>query len=103
MKTFWITFRIGDSLAGGRSYEQRYDAFMSVIAKYADDYWDDPTSFAIFTSAANISEIAVDCRRAISPTYDMFLIRELDKQSAVVCGLGIDESIFRLMPYVKKI
>ncbi len=103
MKTFWVTFRIGDSIAGGRTYEQCYDAFTSAIAKYTDDYWDDPTSFAMFSTTGTIAQIALDCRPAISPTYDMFLIGELDKASAIVCGLGVDDAVFRLMPYAKHI
>jgi hypothetical protein len=66
-------------------------------------YWDQTTSFVIFESASKIGAIARDAKSAIDPRYDLFLIRELDVQNAIICGKNADNDVYELMPYLKNI
>lgn len=103
MRTFWMTFRIDASVADGRTHEQRYGALLSTIARHAEDHWDDPTSMVLFSCRSTIDALASDCRLAIVPDRDLFVIRELDVPRAIACGAAIDEALLRLMPYVRTI
>jgi hypothetical protein len=60
--------------------------------------WDEPTSFFAFSSAYAIDVVALACKLAIAPSADMFLIREIDRQEARVCGLVLNRTIFKPFP-----
>jgi len=97
MTTYWITFRI----LKDQTYEKRRDAFLEAIHDTSETFWEDTTSFIVFSSSQSIEEIAESCERAISPKHDLFLIRQIDKKSAYICGKNEDLDIFKLMPYLK--
>jgi hypothetical protein len=103
MATFWITFRIADERVDSKSYEDRYNALMVVIQKVATQWWAEPTSFIAFLSTQSIDSIANACKKAIAPSFDLFLIREMDAKVARICGKNGDKDIFILMPYLKVI
>lgn len=105
MTNYWLTFRLAHRSVGNRTYEQRYEALQATIRRhaYALDIWDEPTSFFAFTSAHAIDAVAMACKLAIAPSADMFLIREIDRQEARVCGLVLNRTIVKLMPYLRVI
>lgn len=101
MAAYWITFRLDHGTVHGRSYDERYNSFTEAIRVKATKWWVTPTSFIAFDSDANIEQIAAACKNAIAPARDMFLIRAMDTQSAIICGHDDDADIFKLMPYLK--
>jgi hypothetical protein len=66
-------------------------------------WWVEATSFLAFESGAAIMPLVAECKKAIAPSHDVFLMREMDRQSAVICGKNDDQAIFKLMPYLKKV
>jgi hypothetical protein len=101
MATFWLTFRIENRTVGGRSYDQRRDALYEAIRQHTKKWWLKPTSFVAFESTQSIDAIADACRVAIAESHDLFLIREMDTKSAIICGNNDDRDIYILMPYLK--
>lgn len=103
MATFWLSFRIEYKDVGGKSYEDRYTALTDALAAVRGNFWEETSSFMIFESDLPIAQIAARAKAAIAPTHDLFVIRELDKQSAIGCGCINDQDLFVLMPYAKKL
>jgi hypothetical protein len=102
MSSYWISFRISDVRVGSKGYGDRYNALTEEIQSVATCFWQESTSFIVFSSDKSIVEISTACKAAISPTHDLFLIRKLDTQTATICGKCEDSDIFTLMPYLKK-
>jgi hypothetical protein len=103
MATYWITFRIADHNVGNRTYDDRYKDLQGAVRLRASKWWIKPTSFIAFASEDAIGAIAQACKDAIAPMYDLFLIREMDTKSAIICGNNDDDDIYLLMPYLKKL
>ena len=103
MATYWITFRIADATVSGRSYEERYNALVKLITDNSPKWWGQTTSYLAFTWDQSIESIAGKCKAAIAPSHDLFLIREMDKQSARICGKNDDKDIYELVPYLQSI
>ena len=101
MSAFWITFCIADARVGSRDYRERYCALVDTLRADSLFWWDEPTSYVAFESNFTIQEIAKRCKSAIAPTHDLFLIREMDKQAALICGKNSNQDIYKLMPYLK--
>ena len=103
MTVYWLTFRLENATIGGKTYEARYQALVDTLQKLTTRWWVKPTSFFAFESASSIENIAVACKRAIAPSHDLFLVREMDTKNALICGNNDDADIFALMPYLKKV
>mgnify|MGYP001467596370 CR=1 FL=1 len=103
MATYWITFRIADVTVSGRSYEDRYNALVKIVTGNSPKWWVQTTSYLAFTSDQGIGSIAAEFKAAIAPSHDLFLIRQMDKQSARICGKNDDKYIYDLMPYLEKV
>jgi hypothetical protein len=101
MTVFWLTFRLQEEKISGRSYEDRYNALLTAIDKLSAQWWVEPTSFIAFESDHTISGIAADCKRAVAPTRDVVLIRQMDTKAAFLIGQATDATIYALMPYLK--
>lgn len=103
MATYWITFRIEQRTVNGRSYAERYEALQQAVLGSATRYWQEPTSFIAFETSASIDAVSTVCKASIAPSHDLFLVREMDKQNARICGQNGDKDIQDLMPYLKAI
>jgi hypothetical protein len=103
MAALWLTFRIADRTVGSLTYDDRLKALQEAVRLRASKWWRKPTSFIAFESSEDIGTLASACKSAIAPSHDLFLIREMDRQSAIICGNNDDDDIFKLMPYLKKL
>ena len=103
MTTYWITFRIADVAVAGRSYEDRYNSLIKIVTDNSPTWWGQTTSYLAFNSDQGLDSIAAKFKAAIAPSHDLFLLREMDKQSARICGKNDDEDIYDLMPYLQNI
>jgi hypothetical protein len=101
MAAFWLTFRLHGDKISGSSYEERYDALTTAVDKLSTQWWVEPTSFIAFESTQTIASIAAACKRAVAPTHDLVLIRQMDTQSALLVGQAAGATIYALMPYLK--
>ena len=102
MAAYWITFRIAYESAGGRSYDDRYEAFTSAVVASASNYWAQTTSFYVIESSSSIDALTATLKREFAPSKDLFLIRQVDTKSARICGQNDDNDIFTLMPYLER-
>jgi hypothetical protein len=102
MTTYWITFRIAYETVGGRSYDDRYEAFTNTVVANASNYWAQTTSFSVIESSLSIDTLTATLKREFSPSKDLFLIRQVDTKSAKICGQNDDNDIFTLMPYLER-
>lgn len=98
MATYWLSFRIGDK----GNYESRYEALLANLRLCkTGKYWEETTSFVVFTSNLDIDQISGTLSEGLKPDWDLILVREMDKQSARIWGNNDDDDIFELMPYLK--
>lgn len=103
MAVYWLSFKIKDVSVAGRSADKRRDELYSVIEAASilgDDpssIWKDTTSFVVFKSKLSIREIADAAKSIISQRHDTFLLRTLDRRSALICGNFENESVFGFM------
>lgn len=102
MATFWISFRIADGTVGGKTYETRYNAFIDQLRGYVGAFWEETTSFVVFDTNQSIATMTAGLKAAIAPSADLFLIRQINAESAYIFGPVKDQAIFALMPYLKK-
>lgn len=102
MATYWITFRISYESVGGKSYDDRYDAFTSAVVANASSHWAQTTSFYVIESTSSIDALTAILKREFAPSKDLFLIRQIDAKSAKICGQNDDNDIFTLMPYLER-
>ncbi len=87
MKTFWITFRLADEVAGGRSYEKRYQALTDAVQKHAGTHWwGEPTSFWLVNSESSQAQIAASIKQAIDPAKDLSLMGTVDYKGITLIG-----------------
>ena len=104
MATYWIAFRLFEGTVQKQPYTARYEALVAAIDNLAaGPVWKDPPCFALFQSTASPMEVAEFCEGAIVQSHDMFLVYEIDTDSAVICGDIHDEDIFKVLPYVQKL
>lgn len=101
MAVYWLTFRVENQSVGGRSYDVRRQSLYDTIRQRTSRWWLKPTSFIAFESSHSIDALAAACQQAIAPSHDLFLIREMDTKSAIICGNNDDRDIYQLMPYLK--
>lgn len=101
MAAYWITFRIADVTVSGRTYEDRYNALVKTVTENSTKWWGETTSYYAFTSSQGIDAVAAKCKAAIASSHDLFLVREMDKKSARICGKNDDKDIYDLMPYLE--
>ncbi|MBZ3693255.1 hypothetical protein [Phyllobacterium calauticae] len=103
MATYWLSFTLDDRTIGGRDYSTRWNALYSAIHQISGaNYWEKTTSFILFSADKTIEQVVSTAKNAVSPTYDLVLIRSLDTQSARIFGPNADDDIFALMPYLQK-
>jgi hypothetical protein len=103
MTSYWLSYRIADDRQHHPTYEQRYKDLIDARNKHIDGLcWSETTSFIVFESHDDIATIAQSLAAAIDQSYDLFLIRDLEKQ-AIICGFNLDNEIYKLMPYLKKL
>lgn len=102
MAKYWLSFRIADREAGGRTYNERYDDFKNAVEALATTYWNETTSFYVFESQFGLIDLTRALQSQIHEDYDLFIIRELDRKAGMICGDYSDPSIFTLMPYLQK-
>ena len=104
MATYWLSFRIHHDTVNGKTYEQRYQAFIDAVSECVSGMvWQETTSFVVFESGRAVGDIALRLRQTIAVSADIFLIRVMDQQAACISGAIKDPNIFMLMPYLKKV
>lgn len=87
MKTYWITFRIADQSAGGRTYEARYNALSDAVHKHAGTHWwAEPTSFWLVNSESSQAQIAASIKQALNIGVDLAVIGIVDYKGITVIG-----------------
>ena len=97
MTVYWLSYRLEDRSTRTGTYGQRHDALMLVLETVSSIRWTQTTSFAVFSSDLPIVPAGMAFRAAVDPEVDVFLLREMDGRSAVICGKNRDNGIRRLM------
>jgi phage tail sheath gpL-like len=99
MAVYWISYRLNAD--PGRT-ERQY-ALIKAIHAYKKRYWDRTESFVIFETMHTIEFLTEVFKDQINLRTDLFLLRDLDAPSAVLCGANTDPDIMTLMPYCRHI
>lgn len=95
MTVYWLSYRIEEDLTG----DQRRQALITEVDNQATPnlVWHETTSFIVFDSPNDIDGLVQALRSTIDPNVDHFLIREMERSRARICGLIRDNVIFPLM------
>ncbi len=103
MPVYWVTFRFDEQASGERSRDERVAEFHAVLSELTDKIWAEPAAFIVFQAAPSIEVVASLLRDAIDPASDMFLLHEIDREDAIICGTYSDTDILVFMPHLKKL
>jgi hypothetical protein len=103
MATYWLSFTLDSRTVNGEDYEHRWNALYEAIRNMSTNWWFDTTAFAVFETAETLADVTTAVMAAVSPTYDLVLIRRMDHQTANIFGPIGDKSIFDMMPYLKEV
>jgi len=103
MPVYWVTFRLDEQASGDKPKEQRLAEFQSVFAELTDKVWAEPAAFVVFEAAPSMEVVASLLRDAINPATDMFLLHEIDREDAIICGTYSDPDILLFMPHLKRL
>jgi len=100
MATFLVSF----DLKYDSDYSDRYTSFMEQVKKGAK-YWDDTTSFLV---VENSEDIDAFCHRIyvsskFNSTKDLYLVLDANVKSGRIRGAIKSQTIFTLLPFVKKL
>lgn len=98
MADYWLTFRIHENA----SYQRRYDALIEAVNESGTGFWDGPTSFIAIESSRTIDTIGTVYKRAIDPAVDLFVIREIGKDSTRYAG-DPGDGFLSFFPNAKKL
>ena len=82
MADYWLTFRIHEN----SSYQRRYDALIEAVNESGSGFWDGPTSFIAIRSDKTIDVLGRALKAAIDDDVDLFVIREIGKDSTRYAG-----------------
>ena len=101
MADYWISFRIKYDDAD--SYARRYAALEKAIGECTTSpAWETDTSFVAIRSTHSIETIGGHLGKAIDPTIDHVVLRQIDyKNTAYVGSLGANFATF--FPDAKKL
>lgn len=100
MSVYELSFKIKDIPIEGKSATRRrgelYAMIDAMVIPNGDSslIWKDTTSLAVFRSGRGIGEIAEKLKSVISQHHDLFLIKEFDTKSAIICGDVENSCIF---------
>lgn len=105
MTKYWLSFTLDTRTVGNRDYNARWKALYTDIQAISSptSYWTDTSSFIVFDTSSTFDTVVQTAKNAVSPTYDLVLIRQLDSQGARIFGPVTNPEIFNLMPYLKAV
>jgi len=103
MPVYWVTFRLADRASSEVSKEEVLGQFQAVLSELTDKVWAEPAAFIVFEAVPSIEVVASLLRDAIDPARDMFLLHEIDREDAIICGEYADPDILFFMPHLKKL
>lgn len=100
MATFLVSF----DLKYNDSYSKRYDSFMEQV-KAGGKWWADTTSFVAVETDEDIDTF---CDRIyyssdFNGTTDLYLVLDANAISGRVRGKIVDQDLFKVLPFVKKL
>lgn len=88
MRTFWLSFRIGDS-KDRSAYDDRYGNLLRLIEGYGGRVWASPTSLLVFTEDVyDLREIADHVAQILDLSKDVAVLGEVGSQHAAVIPLS---------------
>lgn len=95
MTVYWLSYRIEEDSMG----DQRRQALVNEVKYQATPnlFWHETTSFIVFGSPNHIDGLAQAFKAIIDPRVDHFVIREMERSRARICGQIRDNIIFTLM------
>jgi hypothetical protein len=100
-----VTFDIAwdDDKTYGALYEKLTDAIMEGLP--AGNYWADTTSFFLISTAELPSDMAkrVWTAAGLRKSKDKLVVVDMAKQMGAACGHIVDQGLFKLVPFMKKL
>lgn len=82
MADYWLSFRI----AKNSTYQRRYDDLIEIMNDGGSGFWDGPTSFIAIRTEHDIDALGRALKTAIDESIDLFVIREIGKDSTRYAG-----------------
>jgi hypothetical protein len=102
MPDFWISFRIKHETLKGRSYDARYGDMIDAIESHGSEFWDGDTSMIAVRTTSTIGALGLDIKRAIDPSVDRVVIREIGRDNTRYIG-DPGEEFLTFFPNAKKL
>ncbi|MBM6578892.1 hypothetical protein ILT44_01760 [Microvirga sp. BT689] len=85
-------------------YRKRYDSFMEQIKK-TTPWWAENTSYVVVETTEDIDAFCsrIYTKSLFNATKDRYLVLDADVKSGRVRGPVVDNDLFKLLPFVKKL
>lgn len=74
MNTYFISFRISDQSAGGKTYDERRDLLIAAARRAEAGFWDGTTSFFIAQSNMSTFDFAASLASGLAKSVDMLVV-----------------------------
>lgn len=103
MANYCVTFRIANSIIGGKTYADRYQQLLQNVRSDGMGFWEETTSFFLAESNLNTDDFAKNACRGLSATHDMVFIFDPSDMSACYFGSVEHVDVLRsFFPRLKK-
>ena len=102
MNIFMVSFTLEDDVIGGRSHSARWTDLYECIRVMSARWWKDTSSFIIFETEHDISQICYHIKGSIALGYDIVLVMSPDGRTSRLIGHTDDKDIFEMLPYLKE-
>ena len=84
--TYCVTFRIADKVVNGKSYSERYEAFMDDVRAEKGGFWAETTSFMFVESSLLTPDFSKRIVKNLSAQHDTVVVFDPEDMSACYFG-----------------
>jgi len=97
-------YHVNFDISYDETYSSRYDDFTKAVQKNATMAWNDPTSCIIIQTTETLDAFAARLKASkFNASKDLFIVINTEVKAARICGQVVDQSIFKLLPFIKKV
>lgn len=101
---YYVTFRVADKTAGGRSYADRRQSIIDAVRQKGKGYWEETTSFFLVESDLSTSALGAAAARDLSAADDLLVVIDPTDMSASYFGAVKHADVLRsFFPKLKKL
>lgn len=104
MDKYFVTFRIYDGVAAGKSYDERRQSLIDAAYGGCEAFWAETTSFLMISTDLRTPDFVKKITRGLSAAHDIVVVFDPDDQSCSYFGPVANADLLRwFVPLAKKL